>query len=904
MPKCEICGEELVESTVTTLKCQAPERHGAGEPKIGSAALLCPLKQGAIWVYVTADGGGVKGIATKVAGAPEPDGATDPTGFAGYDPLAEKSYSVEIAVPEELADKYRAPKRSKIDKVLVRPGEITSVEFPLERVAPLKVTVRRPEAFPGKPEIKLTATSSEFEPPKDPVEGTLGKTFPRLRRSTYTATVALNGEQKKRYRVVASSKDWSHDPSRDDNEVTFDIVPLKLVRLEVQDATDTDDAARFWCAASTTKKVRVTAITEPNEAVAWSQLAWSVGTPTDENSAVLVDIDAVKDIPVKATLDVDKSVTIEVCDLVSYDCALPLKASKHKTYFSDVLTRLKAKTDPDKTEVWSRLVWSEGTVQSSKNECDVVRKPVGARVVKVSLGTKSIEIPLNVCQWPRLEIAKVIFECHEVLNDGETDIGNPFDKQWHEGRDEPAIGKKAADTQSPICFTQGKKIKLSAVFKVVEKATDDEKVSVKGTFDFGHVTADVDVGAGATTATMASTESSAPLPDKVDCQDTWKIDWTAVLDDQSTWVGAKSSKHILYVTLGDPQGPAYLTLLDISCRAAKGESTETELVKKSFGPFKSHLGDNNGMPRKGDGKKMSYYLTGVNTAADDTTYTTKGILGSPAATGRCGGWAQLLVDMWKLHGVVAGKRWFVRALKADFHDGSLRFLVKNCDFSSLPTWSGPYTHLGDGSIKQDGVPGQGKTNPQFDFSDHVVVKHGGKLYDPSYGIGPYDTDKAYLKDALDGLGKYGSQTPFTHTDGTPQHIPQGCVPWNKGFAQYTIRRLTFDEFAAKFGVTGTQLLAMTTTLKTTRLTSADVVPGDVIDFVYGTIFPRPMPLVEVTLASIAAAHGKSEDEIFDHSDNSTVKSSRGTTAGLLQGDVIKVSHNLVSDGVWVIGHDI
>jgi hypothetical protein len=52
----------------------------------------------------------------------------------------------------------------------------------------------------------------------------------------------------------------------------------------------------------------------------------------------------VADVPVKATLDCDKSVTIEIFDLISVSSTLPLKDGKHKAYASNQTTRLTAVT--------------------------------------------------------------------------------------------------------------------------------------------------------------------------------------------------------------------------------------------------------------------------------------------------------------------------------------------------------------------------------------------------------------------------------------------------------------------------------------------------------------------------------------------------------------------------------
>jgi hypothetical protein len=285
---------------------------------------------------------------------------------------------------------------------------------------------------------------------------------------------------------------------------------------------------------------------------------------------------------------------------------------------------------------------------------------------------------------------------------------------------------------------------------------------------------------------MPEMESSDLLLDHVDCVDAWKIDWEHTLED-GAWAPANSSTHLLYLTLADPLVDIYFTLLDISCRGAALLDTEEDVAEYSFLPFKSHTGDNNGFPRKGDGVKLSYYLQGIETSGGDDAQTTHGILGSPHGTGRCGGWATMLIHMWKMHGInTATRRWYIRAATRPAYNTRRRFLVKNCDFSGGADFIGLYSSKGREAIKLDGVGGQGKTNPQFDFGDHVVVKFDNKLYDPSYGMDGYDTDASYLTAALAGVANAAGLEEFTMADGTPQFISTECAPYADGLATYRI----------------------------------------------------------------------------------------------------------------------
>ena len=257
----------------------------------------------------------------------------------------------------------------------------------------------------------------------------------------------------------------------------------------------------------------------------------------------------------------------------------------------------------------------------------------------------------------------------------------------------------------------------------------------------------------------------------------------------------------------------YWTLLDISCRAGAGKKTEAEFVPAAFIPFTQHTGDGKGFHRKGDGVELSYYKLGVNTSARDpgellSPYHTTGILCRPDGTGRCGGWADLLSHMFKLHGVTSARRyWLIRSIAEDMDD---RFLVRNCQFNGAGTLVQahlPYTHTGNKDcIKLAGVPGQGKTNPQFDFGDHVFVEHNGKFYDPSYGVGPVANQFDYEQIGIAGVGTYTGlgKFPFVDQDGTAQHIPAYCGP---GFVIYKIDAAgDFAKLATDFGVSGPDLL--------------------------------------------------------------------------------------------------
>lgn len=181
MPLCPICGEELAGTTVNTLKCNKEDQHPFGEPKVGSASLGCPTTPGAIWVYATDDSGaGVKNILVSVTGGPK---GTDGMGFSSFDPLAPGSYNVKMEIPGTMEDQFFPPSTTTVKGVTVTNGQITMVEFKLERVAPLKVIVKRPVEFSG--DLGIEAGGAKYKPTsKQPGQGFV--VFPNLRRDDYS----------------------------------------------------------------------------------------------------------------------------------------------------------------------------------------------------------------------------------------------------------------------------------------------------------------------------------------------------------------------------------------------------------------------------------------------------------------------------------------------------------------------------------------------------------------------------------------------------------------------------------------------------------------------------------------------------------------------------------------------
>jgi len=148
--------------------------------------------------------------------------------------------------------------------------------------------------------------------------------------------------------------------------------------------------------------------------------------------------------------------------------------------------------------------------------------------------------------------------------------------------------------------------------------------------------------------------------------------------------------------------------------------------------------------RKRDNQPLTYWNPNSTTCTN-----TQQLLARPDGSGQCGSWAELVVDMYKCHGITsADKVLIVRTLPM----GSVGFLVKNWNFIGTGRNPAPWTHtLRSDCVELPGVPGQQNPNPPPAFVNHFIVIHGGKFYDPSYGSAPFNDQVAWESASIDGL---------------------------------------------------------------------------------------------------------------------------------------------------------
>lgn len=581
-----------------------------------------------------------------------------------------------------------------------------------------------------------------------------------------------------------------------------------LIRLDVQGAEPVLAMGRHWAVVDAGCAITVRAVTQPDSAGAWRHLDWGGEATQQSNSALVLPRSArLGGRQVSASLrDQVRMAQIEVVDLMDISAphllALGGNPPKWKAYESAQPAQLLATTDPAEAWVHQQLQWN-GAVAAGPGLANLDLSwpapqahdstPI-VRSVSVTLGTvcpKTVFGVVRVCRWPMLWLSGVAFSGYEACNDGVADLGQPFDRYWQPGRPDPAPHQPAANSQSPLTFAGGDQVALWATFDVVQQPSETETVCIRGTANHGGVTLtweqDVIVNPGDASVTFPLITAAAALPAVVHAG-RLQVDWTMNTPDQPIpHQPIGSADNPLYVLLGPPQ-PAnrllYLTWLDLSCTGGHGTSDEATFVPAAFLPLTASVGDGNGIARKGDGERLTYYLEGTDTPATNAVYVTDDILGSVQATARCGGWKDMLMHMYAMHGVTTYGLACVRKTASGAADYDLRFLAAHnaCSGVAGDPLAAPYTHLGDAINADPDVPGQGKSFPQFEFGDHVVLWHGGNIYDPSYGVGPIpavlgavvpDT-LAYETAAIGGFGdrpggRYYSQ--FS-SDITPQEFAE------------------------------------------------------------------------------------------------------------------------------------
>ena len=289
------------------------------------------------------------------------------------------------------------------------------------------------------------------------------------------------------------------------------------------------------------------------------------------------------------------------------------------------------------------------------------------------------------------------------------------------------------------------------------------------------------MGAHNTYLTTEEISANVALPNKVIYEVptiTWK--WKGKEKGQPSPFEQEigQSKHNFYLTYTQPLSKVtnYLTLLDLDTQGIEKEGvqppSEAQVIKGIWSQFlPRQIGLRwydvaTGTLHRG-GIVLQYYQN-QNTVGQALKQILEGqgftceIEETQAllekAQGQCGSWGQVFSFALGIEGIKSS------TLNAEAKlasgpcktQGTCKLLVKNWEFVGLG--KGEELPYAFSEIKDlAGIEAQGVQNPPAYFNFHVIVEAGqgtNKLYDPSYGTGPYEGEerlKKYQQDAIAGF---------------------------------------------------------------------------------------------------------------------------------------------------------
>lgn len=581
------------------------------------------------------------------------------------------------------------------------------------------------------------------------------------------------------------------------------VVVARLVSLRVIDGIDSTHGWH-WEVQSADRVVVVEAVTDPPNAAG---VVWSNAGVTDNGMSYRRNVarSAVGIFTVTARLNSGpQSVTIRVVDLTALASPLPPvvnQAGTFKAYVSaGQTTTVTATTNAADADTWALIDWRATGVAGADDHLRNVGLDAAGDVQVTArlgqLGPKEITVTVHRVARPVLALHELEFSGGVAVN---RDFRVGFDRKWKAAR--------VAARNTRLCYARGSRISVEAALLITTRPTEDEPVSIRGRAAVGAANltwqteapiavpaVDDDDVNGFQTAVL---ESDVAIPNTVNAYDDVTITWEQSGAD-GVWVRIGDTVHPLYATYAAPTAAdeVYWTLVDFSCRAAAGRSTEADVIRYVFEALGATIGNDHGLQRKLDNERMTYYGQGLETPPAQTI---RDLLYEEPASGRCMAWGRFLVATYALHGIAA-EVFGVESAVADAGD----IVVKNVRFDE-GTEDPPLTHswLTDDMAKEAGLPGQGKTNPVFCFSNHVLVRCAGRIYDPSYGTGPYADEREWETAALAGHGMADVYSEFEFA-GADHLICQSIGP---GMIVHKVAEgETLDQIVAARGVASVDAL--------------------------------------------------------------------------------------------------
>ena len=362
--------------------------------------------------------------------------------------------------------------------------------------------------------------------------------------------------------------------------------------------------------------------------------------------------------------------------------------------------------------------------------------------------------------------------------------GGPDAPEWRDDDLNGVIQDSETEWAVPVGYVRNTKPVVKATFVITghsgtgpgDGTAPPDVVTIKGIWPGAGLLLPeqkVTVGKDDKTVVYPSKATEEAVPDYVDSIETAGIQWQFQRTGDLTWRNAGDSSNQMYVTLATPvtSTPVYHTLISLSTRASWGAKDATTVVNKTYQQF-TFRSIQAVMPAYGPPGSASattysveqplcYYKSWVISYEKTSELIQYG-------DGQCKSWVSFFRDSVKMHGDIPVQVRRVTPLNTG-PGGDTGFAVTLWHFTDHkynPTEPHPYLNVtarGVNPAQEDefhnwsykwhpdyppdvldvgGAPGQNVENPQSLFARHFIVayddgKNGRKLYDPSYGTGPF-----------------------------------------------------------------------------------------------------------------------------------------------------------------------
>lgn len=451
---------------------------------------------------------------------------------------------------------------------------------------------------------------------------------------------------------------------------------------------------------------------------------------------------------------------------------------------------------------WSVSGWLSTISPKESNKLEATFKPdsSGDYVVTASCGSSQRLIRIKVAA-PK--IYNVTFSGNITIN---KDTGGSYSGvAWQDDDLDGSSDLTNANADSskkyhPIAYRSTSTMSASAVFKPNCRNSDDTdfisaydvEADVKKVrftpysfWSWGNDwSTPIILNMGGTSVTAISAFNSSP---KVGYDSSFELAWevgfgeAGTADDSLSWERSYS-EHELYLTYNAATS-SYETVFHIGCTSANGDTSEGQIVSSIWNVF---AGKN--VTRKGDSVQFKYW-----NPASSTPQRLNLMLQDANANGSCIAWSQFfkealnaqfasgaqiyevtaisgtgfLVKSWLFGNYISpGANGILNstATSDDIVDGNYIFPGPNGILDSSASGddiiqdgffrgtSSVYPYLvGYDVVDQEGVSGQGNSNPPGIFGNHFIVRYSGAYYDPSYGSGSFASSNAHENASIDGI---------------------------------------------------------------------------------------------------------------------------------------------------------